>query len=175
MNPWRKKQSFAGISWFFFLGTLQHSHMIQFSFIPGLCKLLMTSFLTDFGLKGYGLPGKVSNIKVLLNGGQRVTFLRPDGFFSLYPITVLTRIIVFGRYLLTVSNSIGLVLFLMDYTFTKKKSLTLHRFSKWFGFFFGFQENLVGTILNLFFFKAITCLLGLILLKLRQSDISSPR
>lgn len=41
--------------------------------------------LTDFGAKGFGLPAKISNIKVILNGGQRVTFLKPDGFFSLYP------------------------------------------------------------------------------------------
>lgn len=39
-------------------------------------------------LKGFGLPGKTSNIKVILNGGQRVTFLRPDGYFSLYPLYV---------------------------------------------------------------------------------------
>lgn len=37
------------------------------------------------GVKGFGLPGKTSNVKVILNGGQWVTFLRPDGYFSLYP------------------------------------------------------------------------------------------
>jgi hypothetical protein len=31
--------------------------------------------------KGFGLP----NTKVILNGGQRVTFARPDGYFALYP------------------------------------------------------------------------------------------
>lgn len=36
-------------------------------------------------MKGFGLHGKISNIKVILNGGQSVTYLRPDGFFSLYP------------------------------------------------------------------------------------------
>jgi hypothetical protein len=35
--------------------------------------------------KGFGLPAKASNTKVILNGGQRVTFARPDGYFSLYP------------------------------------------------------------------------------------------
>ena len=43
-------------------------------------------FLAGNALKEYGLPGKISNIKVILNGGQRVTFLRPDGYFSLYPL-----------------------------------------------------------------------------------------
>ncbi|RZC61964.1 hypothetical protein C5167_023713 [Papaver somniferum] len=31
------------------------------------------------GAKGYGILGKLSNAKVLLNGGQRTSFLRPDG------------------------------------------------------------------------------------------------
>lgn len=35
--------------------------------------------------KGFGLPGKLSNVKVILNGGQGITSLRPDGYFSLYP------------------------------------------------------------------------------------------
>jgi len=41
--------------------------------------------MTGAGTKDYILPGKISNVKVILNGGQRVTFLRPDGYFSLYP------------------------------------------------------------------------------------------
>ncbi|XP_070038704.1 ER membrane protein complex subunit 7 homolog isoform X2 [Nicotiana tomentosiformis] len=41
--------------------------------------------IPGFSLKGSGLAAKASNVKVLLNGGQRVTFLRPDGYFSLYP------------------------------------------------------------------------------------------
>lgn len=45
--------------------------------------------LADFEGRGFGLPGKISNIKVILNGGQRVTFLRPDGFFSLYPTIIM--------------------------------------------------------------------------------------
>lgn len=37
-------------------------------------------------LKAFGSPGgKASNVKVVLNGGEHVTFLRPDGYFSLYP------------------------------------------------------------------------------------------
>ncbi|KAJ6995114.1 hypothetical protein NC653_017794 [Populus alba x Populus x berolinensis] len=41
--------------------------------------------IPGIGTKGLGGHGKVSNVKVLLNGGQHVTFLRPDGYFSLYP------------------------------------------------------------------------------------------
>lgn len=51
--------------------------------------------ITDIGTKGYGLPGKISNIKVILNGGHKITFLRPDGFFSLYPTTSLVYASVF--------------------------------------------------------------------------------
>ncbi|KAG6388098.1 hypothetical protein SASPL_153295 [Salvia splendens] len=38
-----------------------------------------------FSSTGFGLPAKVSNIKIILNGGEKVTFVRPDGYFSLYP------------------------------------------------------------------------------------------
>lgn len=48
--------------------------------------------MAGLGTKEFGLPGKVSNVKVILNGGQRVTFLRPDGYFSLYPF-MLTEIL----------------------------------------------------------------------------------
>ncbi|OIV96473.1 hypothetical protein TanjilG_07865 [Lupinus angustifolius] len=37
------------------------------------------------GTNEFILPGKVSNVKVILNGGQRVTLLRPDGYFSFVP------------------------------------------------------------------------------------------
>lgn len=43
-------------------------------------------------LKGFGLPGK-SNVKVILNGGQRVTFLRPDGYFSFHNVPAGTHLI----------------------------------------------------------------------------------
>lgn len=33
-----------------------------------------------------GHAAKFSNINVVLNGGQNITFLRPDGYFSLYII-----------------------------------------------------------------------------------------
>lgn len=38
------------------------------------------------GAKGFSLPAKLSNTKIILNGGQRVSFIRPDGYFSLYPV-----------------------------------------------------------------------------------------
>ncbi|KAI7999679.1 hypothetical protein LOK49_LG09G00438 [Camellia lanceoleosa] len=48
----------------------------------------------DDGLsaKGFGLPGKLSNVKVILNGGQWVTFLKPDGYLSLYPTAFMSCI-----------------------------------------------------------------------------------
>ncbi|EXB80731.1 hypothetical protein L484_008511 [Morus notabilis] len=49
--------------------------------------------IPDFGAKGFGLPAKISNIKVILNGGQRVTFLKPDGFFSFHTVPAGTHLI----------------------------------------------------------------------------------
>ncbi|KAK1394475.1 ER membrane protein complex subunit 7-like [Heracleum sosnowskyi] len=43
--------------------------------------------------KGFGLPAKVSNAKVLLNGGQQVTFLKPDGYFSFHNVPAGTHLI----------------------------------------------------------------------------------
>ncbi|XP_028106284.1 ER membrane protein complex subunit 7 homolog isoform X1 [Camellia sinensis] len=45
------------------------------------------------GAKGFGLPGKLSNVKVTLNGGQRVTFLKPDGYFSFHNVPTGTHLI----------------------------------------------------------------------------------
>ncbi|OMO61628.1 Drug/metabolite transporter [Corchorus capsularis] len=45
------------------------------------------------GAKGFALPGRLSNIKVLLNGGQNVTFLRPDGYFSFHNVPAGTHLI----------------------------------------------------------------------------------
>ncbi|KAL6980220.1 hypothetical protein U1Q18_021863 [Sarracenia purpurea var. burkii] len=45
------------------------------------------------GAKGYGLPGKLSNVKVILNGGQLVTFLRPDGYFSFHNVPAGTHLV----------------------------------------------------------------------------------
>ncbi|KNA05353.1 hypothetical protein SOVF_191160 [Spinacia oleracea] len=49
--------------------------------------------IPNFGTRDYGLPAKTSNIKVILNGGQRVTFLRPDGYFSFHNIPAGTHLI----------------------------------------------------------------------------------
>ncbi|KAI9107019.1 hypothetical protein K1719_022547 [Acacia pycnantha] len=49
--------------------------------------------IPNLGTKEFGLPGKVSNVKVILNGGQRVTFLRPDGYFSFHNVTAGTHLI----------------------------------------------------------------------------------
>ncbi|XP_011036595.1 PREDICTED: ER membrane protein complex subunit 7 homolog [Populus euphratica] len=43
--------------------------------------------------KGLGGHGKISNVKVVLNGGQHVTFLRPDGYFSFHNVPAGTHLI----------------------------------------------------------------------------------
>ncbi|KAL6523894.1 hypothetical protein OROMI_030989 [Orobanche minor] len=35
-----------------------------------------------FSATAFGLPAKITNVKVILNGGQKVTFLKPDGYFA---------------------------------------------------------------------------------------------
>ncbi|PSS17758.1 ER membrane protein complex subunit 7 like [Actinidia chinensis var. chinensis] len=49
--------------------------------------------IPSLGAKGFALPGKLSDIKVILNGGQRVTFLRPDGYFSFHNVPAGTHLI----------------------------------------------------------------------------------
>ncbi|OAY27414.1 ER membrane protein complex subunit 7 homolog [Manihot esculenta] len=49
--------------------------------------------IAGVGAKGFGLPGKLSNVKVILNGGQNITFLRPDGYFSFYNVPAGTHLI----------------------------------------------------------------------------------
>lgn len=51
--------------------------------------LSIFDLMIGMGSKGFGLPAKTANTKVILNGGQRVTFVRPDGYFALYPIPLL--------------------------------------------------------------------------------------
>ncbi|XP_073050744.1 ER membrane protein complex subunit 7 homolog [Primulina eburnea] len=46
-----------------------------------------------FSATGFGLPAKLSNVKVILNGGQKVTFLRPDGYFSFHNVPAGTHLI----------------------------------------------------------------------------------
>ncbi|GMP94480.1 hypothetical protein CsSME_00043930 [Camellia sinensis var. sinensis] len=45
------------------------------------------------GAKGFGVLAKLSNIRVILNGGERVTFLRPDGYFSFHNVPAGTHLI----------------------------------------------------------------------------------
>ncbi|KAJ8534951.1 hypothetical protein K7X08_016679 [Anisodus acutangulus] len=49
--------------------------------------------IPGFSLKGSGLAAKSSNVKVTLNSGQRVTFLRPDGYFSFHDVPAGTHLI----------------------------------------------------------------------------------
>ncbi|XP_041018926.1 ER membrane protein complex subunit 7 homolog isoform X2 [Juglans microcarpa x Juglans regia] len=49
--------------------------------------------IRSMGAQGLVLPGKLSNIKVVLNGGQRVTLLRPDGYFSFHNVPAGTHLI----------------------------------------------------------------------------------
>ncbi|XP_072963631.1 ER membrane protein complex subunit 7 homolog [Typha angustifolia] len=49
--------------------------------------------LEGMGSKGFGLSAKMSNTKVILNGGQRVTFVRPDGYFSFHNVPAGTHLI----------------------------------------------------------------------------------
>ncbi|XP_058785910.1 ER membrane protein complex subunit 7 homolog [Vicia villosa] len=49
--------------------------------------------IPSFGTKEFSLPAKVSNVKVILNGGQRVSFLRPDGYFSFHNVPAGTHLI----------------------------------------------------------------------------------
>ncbi|XP_044968811.1 ER membrane protein complex subunit 7 homolog [Hordeum vulgare subsp. vulgare] len=42
---------------------------------------------------GIGLPAKTSNTKVILNGGHKVTFARPDGYFAFHNVPAGTHLI----------------------------------------------------------------------------------
>ncbi|KAJ0953467.1 putative ER membrane protein complex subunit 7 [Helianthus annuus] len=57
--------------------------------------------IPGFGAKGFGLPVKANNAKVILNGGQQVTFLKPDGYFSFHNVpagTHLIEVVVIGYF-----------------------------------------------------------------------------
>ncbi|XP_031481983.1 ER membrane protein complex subunit 7 homolog [Nymphaea colorata] len=45
------------------------------------------------GAQSINLLGKISNVKVILNGGEKVTFVRPDGFFSFHGVPAGTHLI----------------------------------------------------------------------------------
>ncbi|KAM3711387.1 hypothetical protein ACB098_01G105100 [Castanea mollissima] len=49
--------------------------------------------IQSMGVKGFGAQAKSSNVKVILNGGQRATFLRHDGSFSFYNVPAGTHLI----------------------------------------------------------------------------------
>ncbi|KAJ4758093.1 Er membrane protein complex subunit 7-like protein [Rhynchospora pubera] len=51
--------------------------------------------LDNFVTKGFGLghSPKLSETKVILNGGQRTTFVRPDGYFSFHDVPAGTHLI----------------------------------------------------------------------------------
>ncbi|KAJ4707851.1 ER membrane protein complex subunit 7-like [Melia azedarach] len=50
--------------------------------------------IPGMGTKAFASPvGKISNAKVILNGGQRMTFLRPDGYFSFHNMSAGTHLI----------------------------------------------------------------------------------
>ncbi|GJS46968.1 ER membrane protein complex subunit 7 [Tanacetum coccineum] len=49
--------------------------------------------IPGYGAKGFGLPVKANNAKVILNGGQQVTFLKPDGYFSFHNVPAGTHLI----------------------------------------------------------------------------------
>ncbi|XP_057510009.1 ER membrane protein complex subunit 7 homolog [Actinidia eriantha] len=49
--------------------------------------------IPSFGENGLGAPGKLSNATVILNAGQRVTFLNPDGYFSFHNVPAGTHLI----------------------------------------------------------------------------------
>ncbi|XP_039050976.1 ER membrane protein complex subunit 7 homolog isoform X2 [Hibiscus syriacus] len=54
-----------------------------------------------FATKGFALPGRMSNVKVILNGGQNVTYVRHDGYFSFYNVpsgTHLIEVVVMGYF-----------------------------------------------------------------------------
>lgn len=88
------------------------------NFVFCLCNLLaLTSFLTGsalavsstrladgytiagrvkiegLGVKSHGFPSKTANVKVILNGGDRVSFIRSDGYFSFYDVPAGTHLI----------------------------------------------------------------------------------
>ncbi|KAJ0031005.1 hypothetical protein Pint_12440 [Pistacia integerrima] len=50
--------------------------------------------ISGMGTKVFGSPGgKISNAKVILNGGRSITFLRPDGYFSFHNMSAGTHLI----------------------------------------------------------------------------------
>lgn len=77
-----------------------YSILVNFSLQLTFLLWMLDYVLIGVAAKGFGLPVKVSNVKVILNGGQQVTFLKPDGYFSLYPTFLLSPCINFSLHLI---------------------------------------------------------------------------
>ncbi|KAL0906295.1 hypothetical protein M5K25_024778 [Dendrobium thyrsiflorum] len=60
---------------------------------PALLSFRFYSCLPGIGSKVFGHSSKLSNIKVILNGGQTTTFVRADGYFSFCNIPAGTHLI----------------------------------------------------------------------------------
>ncbi|CAK9182895.1 unnamed protein product [Ilex paraguariensis] len=73
---------------FFFFPLFAKNHAVSIRNY-GVCGCL----ISGFGVKGFGLAGKISDAKVILNGGQRVTFLGPGGYFSFHNVPAGTHLI----------------------------------------------------------------------------------
>ncbi|KAJ7556335.1 hypothetical protein O6H91_05G078900 [Diphasiastrum complanatum] len=50
-------------------------------------------FVVEGKIRIEGLQVKAANVKIILNGGQRITFIRPDGYFSFQGIPAGTHLI----------------------------------------------------------------------------------
>ena len=47
--------------------------------------------IASTGLVGKGTPFKTSNVKIIINAGEKVAFIRPDGYFALCAPTELVQ------------------------------------------------------------------------------------
>jgi len=75
------------------------------SLLPGSASAVLSTRIADgyiiagrvkveeLGLKSHGFPSKTANVKVILDGGDRVSFIRSDGYFSFYDVPAGTHLI----------------------------------------------------------------------------------
>ena len=78
--------NFCRFAFFFFASTLPISSGSEDSYtITGRVRVPASTVI--------GHAAKFSNIKVILNGGQHVTFLRPDGYFTFHKVPAGTHLI----------------------------------------------------------------------------------